>query len=348
MFEKQIQVGDEPANILSHYLNTDVSTLQQNESLGVILNLIGEELGSAFREKSSWSDSDLDSRMRTYLDSMNGYIGWPKRGSFIVSYTPKRLEIVKDDPVFDTRDELMLRFRTIEDKPYSIPLLKRGGERNSEVAAQIRLLKKMAEVAFLDGDMINLERIFAQPLKRSDMDVWSEPFVERLDGKDIRAVYSVPTRGLLPAYDVCRRLPGAVLFFYPSKEDSLPKIHLHTKVITGETFSHRAGAMQKIFLDEAGAYLVKGENVAFIDDIFFNGGTAITSYEMWREAGANVVFFGAYIDKGYGALEKIEKATGIKPYCILEIDQGNITPKGERALVHFHKPHVYMRMACYS
>jgi len=279
---------------------------------------------------------------------MNGGIGWPKKESFIIGYAPKRLEIVEDDPVFDSSDELMLSFRTVEGNLYSWPQRKRGGERNLEVAVQMSLLEKMANVAFWDGDMINLEKMFAQPLKRSDIEFWSELFLEQLEGKDIRAVLSVPTRGIIPAYEVCRRLPGAVYFFSPSKEDSIPKVHQHTNVIVGKTFSHRAGAMKEIYLDREGTSLVKGKNVAFIDDILFNGGTAIACYGMCKEAGANLVFMGAYIDKGYGALEKIKEATGVEPYCIIEIDKHDIKQEDGKTLVHFHKPRAYMWMSRFS
>lgn len=120
-----------------------------------------------------------------------------------------------------------------------------------------------------------------------------QELAEMLRPFDVSVVASVATMGIPVAIEVSRAL-GLDDYVILQKT---PKIHL-ADALSEPLRSITTGQPQRLLFDSARIDVVKGRNVALIDDVISTGGSVRASLALLRRAGANPVAIGVLATEG--------------------------------------------------
>ncbi len=151
-----------------------------------------------------------------------------------------------------------------------------------------------------------------------------EEFARLTDGKKIDKVLTVEASGIAIACFAARALGKIPAIFAKKAKPST----LNEGFYTAKAKSFTKGTESNLIL--AKKFLEKGENIIIIDDFLAHGEAGAALLQIAKEAEANVVFFGAVIEKNFQkGREKLEKFQ-VPIYSlveILEIKDGTIILK---------------------
>jgi adenine/guanine phosphoribosyltransferase-like PRPP-binding protein len=120
-----------------------------------------------------------------------------------------------------------------------------------------------------------------------------QELAELLRPYDVEIVASLATMGIPVAIEVSRSLglDDYVIF------QKTPKIHL-ADALSEPLHSITTGQQQHLLFDSARVEVVKGRNVALIDDVISTGGSMRAALALLRRAGANPVAIGVLATEG--------------------------------------------------
>lgn len=173
-------------------------------------------------------------------------------------------------------------------------------------------MKALQEMILSQGKIINNDIIKVDSFLNHQIDVElisdiAAHIIKHFKDKKIDKVLTIETSGIAIAYAVAYDLRVPLVFAKKSKSATVGD-----DVFTTEIKSFTRNTVCKVTVSNK--YLKKDENVLIVDDFLAEGNAGMGLIDLCKQAGANVVGFGAAIEKGFQGGRKKLETQGIRVY----------------------------------